>query len=77
MFQFYIKTWTRLKGEGQDLLDDKEKLFNEFFEFIGVEPFPLKSPIRKNTSENMREILLNYDEIKNYYSDTPYAKMFD
>jgi len=61
----------------QDLLDDREKLFNEFFEFFGVEPFPLKSPIRKNTSENMREILLNYDEIKNYYSDTPYAKMFD
>jgi len=61
----------------QDLIDDPEKLFNEYFDYIGVEPAPLSSVVRKNESDNMRDDLLNYDEIKAHYSDTPYAKMFD
>ena len=47
------------------------------YQFLSVTPMPLKAKTSKNTSDNLRDVIINFDEIKAYYFKTPYEKMFD
>jgi hypothetical protein len=61
----------------EDLLDDKPQLFADMFKYFKITPDPLYSEVKKNTSDDMRDTLLNFDDIKAHYQGTPYEEMFD
>ncbi len=49
----------------------------EFFEAVGVEPMPgLESGVGKLTPDDLREVVLNFDELIARYEGTPYYDMF-
>ncbi len=60
----------------EDLLEERDVLFNNIFSYINVPPADLQSNVVKNTDDDMRNILLNYDQIKEHYKGTEYEEMF-
>ena len=61
----------------EDLVDDREEVFRQAQEFLGVEPGPLKVTLRKQNPEPLPELLENYDELYRAFCFTPHAWMFD
>lgn len=61
----------------EDLFLDQPATFAKIFAFLGVEEQPVSSNIIKNTSDDLREAILNFDEVKAHYLGTPYEAMFD
>ena len=61
----------------EDLLNDEQFFLNQIFEFINVTPKPVQGKTFKNTKDNLKEVILNFEELKAHYQDTPYASMFD
>ena len=47
------------------------------FDFLGVPARDLESAFHKNTKDDLREALPNFDELRARYADTPYGPMFD
>jgi len=68
---------SRLTLYYEDLLIKPEQFFSSIFTYLHTPPSILESPLKKTTPDNMRKALVNYDEIKSYYDNTPYAYMFD
>ena len=54
--------------------DTKIKYGNETFQFLGVEPVAAKSDHRKILSDNLSDIVANYDALKNTLQSTRFAK---
>jgi hypothetical protein len=50
---------------------------DELFKFIGVRPQPLQGKTLKNTQDDLREVVLNFDSLRAHYAGTAYASMFD
>ena len=61
----------------EDLLVEQQATFNRVFSFLGVEPQPVTGNARKNTSDDLREALPNFEVIRTSYVGTPYLEMFD
>jgi LPS sulfotransferase NodH len=61
----------------EDLLQDRDAFVNRVLEFIDVEVMPLPSATLKNTKDDLREAILNFDQLKAKYAGTKYAPMFD
>lgn len=59
------------------LLADREGVFARTFDFIGAAPGPVHSNTVKNTDDDMRKVLLNYDEIRAHYAGSEFEAMFD
>jgi hypothetical protein len=66
-----------LKIYYEDLISDKEGTLENLFSFLGVSSHPVRSATFKNTKDNLREVIANFDEIRFRYLGTPYEPMFD
>lgn len=67
----------KIKVDYEDLLVKREMVMQELFDFIKVRPQQLQGKTLKNTQDNLREVVLNFDELRSYYIDTVYEQMFD
>ncbi|MHB8134453.1 MAG: hypothetical protein ACYDH1_09560 [Anaerolineaceae bacterium] len=65
-----------LKVTYEDLLLDKEKILNNVFNFLNVPVKPVETKTIKHTDDDLRKVILNFEEIQNHYIDTPYFEMF-
>lgn len=61
----------------EELMIDREKVLAEIFKFLGVRQKPVKSKTLKHTSDDLREIVLNFDDLRSHYQGTQFAAMFD
>ena len=66
-----------LQIEYEDLLTRPDAVFEEALEFLGVPPAPLATSTAKNTSDDLREAIANFHEVRARYAGTPYEPMFD
>jgi len=61
----------------EDLLQDRNAVLQQVFSFLGVNPRPVHQSMLKNTSDNLREVIINFDELRANYVGTRYEPMFD
>jgi hypothetical protein len=61
----------------EDMLRDPQYCLQGILEFLDVPSVPLTSDIQKHTSDNLREVISNFSEIRAKYVGTRYASMFD
>jgi LPS sulfotransferase NodH len=61
----------------EDLLKDQKMVLDPLFEYLEVAPHTVQSSTLKITKDNLREELLNFDELRAKYAGTPYEPMFD
>lgn len=61
----------------EDLLVNEDATFASVFTFLGVKHHPIKGYALKNTSDDLREVLANFDELRAHYAHTKYQAMFD
>ncbi|MEW6179831.1 MAG: hypothetical protein AB1522_07885 [Chloroflexota bacterium] len=66
-----------LKMVYEDILVNRDAVLSRVFEFLGVEPFPVQANTLKNTNDNLREVILNFDQLRSLYVNTPFEYMFD
>jgi len=67
----------RLELEYGDLLRDRDAWFGSVYDFLEVEPRPIESDVRKNTRDDLRRVLTNFDELRDAYRGTRFETMFD
>ncbi len=64
----------------EDYFTDEDSVFTynkRVFEFLGVEPFPLKSQHKKILPHGMRDLVENYEEFCACFTHTKYKKYLD
>lgn len=61
----------------KDLLEDEDGFINNVFSFLGVKPKPVEGITKKHTKDNLREVILNFDEIYEKYKGTEFEPMFN
>jgi hypothetical protein len=61
----------------ENLLVDQRETLEQVFSFLGVRSEPVQSGTCKNTSDDLREAVSNFDELRSRYVGTPYEQMFD
>lgn len=59
------------------LLASPQTVFDSIFTFLDVVPYPLEGKYKKNTPDNLREAIINFDELKAHYQGTEFEAMFD
>ncbi len=60
----------------EDMLLDESAFMHKVFDFIRVRYAPVKGKTLKNTQDNLREAILNFDELREKYTGTIYESMF-
>jgi LPS sulfotransferase NodH len=63
--------------EYEDLLLDRQSVLDSLFAFLKVRNLPVQSKTLKHTSDDLRDVVLNFDELRNHYNGTVYENMFD
>jgi LPS sulfotransferase NodH len=61
----------------EDLLQDEASFISSIFDFLGVDPHPVQGKTIKHTKDDLREVILNFDQLRSKYLDTKYGPMFD
>ena len=61
----------------EELVSDIQGTTADFFRNVGLTPVEVNPVTLKITSDNMKDVIENYDEIKHFYSDSILAKDFD
>ncbi|WJW75841.1 hypothetical protein QVG61_01765 [Thiohalobacter sp. IOR34] len=61
----------------EDILLDEDGLLRRLYAFLGVPPRRTRGVSFKNTSDDLRQSVLNFDALRAAYADTAYAAMFD
>lgn len=61
----------------ESLLADRDDTLLRVFDALGVPPHAVRSKTIKHTSDDLRDVILNFDELKARYAGTPYHGMFD
>ena len=61
----------------EDMLLDQRAFLQKICSFVGVKYRALKGKTFKNTTDNLRDVILNFDELRSQYVGTPYEPMFD
>lgn len=61
----------------EDLVADTENEFGKVTDFLGVEYVPPKTNLRKQNPESLRDLIVNYDELKSAFSGTGWHDFFD
>jgi len=67
----------KLKVEYEDLLVNRDRAMQELFAFIKVPAQQLQGKTLKNTQDDLRAVVLNFDELRTRYAGTVYEPMFD
>jgi hypothetical protein len=60
----------------EELNADKQLVLDALTAYMGLDPFPWEETILKHTSDNLRDVIENFDEISEMYRGTPYYRMF-
>jgi len=66
-----------LRLEYEDLLRDRSGLLRAVLEFLRVRPLELDGRPLKNTSDDLRQAVANFDALRAAYVGTGYEAMFD
>lgn len=61
----------------EDVLQRLDETLLEIQDFLGVSRHDLSAQVRKNTSDDLRRVVSNFDTLKALYSGTKYEPMFD
>jgi LPS sulfotransferase NodH len=61
----------------EDMLRDEAGFLGRIFEFLGAPFEAVRGSALKNTSDDLRASLANFDELRSRYEGTRYAEMFD
>jgi LPS sulfotransferase NodH len=67
----------KIKVEYEDLLVNRDRVMKELFAFIKVRAQQLQGKTLKNTQDDLREVVLNFDDLRARYAGTVYEPMFD
>lgn len=66
-----------LKMVYEDLLVNRDQVLSRVFDFLGVDPFPVQGKTLKNTSDDLKEVILNFEQLRSKYLGTKFESMFD
>ena len=66
-----------LRVDYEDLLAAPDATFGSVLRFLGVRVLPMTGATVKHTSDDLRDVIENFDEVRARYEGTPYAAMFD
>jgi len=61
----------------EDLMLDRDAVLRDIFMFLRVQPKALAGRTLKHTSDNLRDVLVNFDELRGRYLGSEYEAMFD
>jgi hypothetical protein len=61
----------------EDLLVSHQTSLERIFSFLGVRYEPVEGQSIKNTSDDLRQAISNFGELRSYYIGTSYEQMFD
>ena len=61
----------------EDLLDDLESNLRDTCKFLGVRYRPLKTPLKRQNPESMRDLVINYEELKGVFQGTEWESQFE
>jgi LPS sulfotransferase NodH len=61
----------------EDLLKDEPTFIQNVYSFLEVKPKPAQGITLKHTSDDLRDVIVNFDELYVRYTGTPYQPMFD
>ncbi len=61
----------------EELLEDPSAVFVRAFSFLGVPPADAKGKAVKNTDDDLRKVLENFEELRESVAGSPYVSMFD
>lgn len=61
----------------EDMLQDESAFVARIFSFLNIPSKPLQGKTIKITSDDLREVILNFDELRARYVDTEHEAMFD
>jgi hypothetical protein len=61
----------------EDLLLSQHESLQRVFGFLRVRPMPLTGKTLKHTSDDLRQVILNFSELRHPYINTVYGPMFD
>lgn len=61
----------------EDLLIDPDVSFRRVLEFLDVRPRAMEVVTLKNTSDDLREVISNFHDLRSRYAGTEYETMFD
>lgn len=67
----------QMRIQYEDLQADKDGMLKQIFAFLGVPDVAVQGKTKKHTSDDLREVVLNFDELKASFAGTPYFEMFD
>lgn len=67
----------KIKVEYEDLLVNRDRVMEELFAFIKVPPQKLQGRTLKNTQDDLREVVLNFEALRAHYAGTAFQPMFD
>lgn len=60
----------------EELLTDKAAALKTIFDFLNIPNKAVQERTLKNTSDDLRDVVVNLDELQARYTGTPYAEMF-
>jgi LPS sulfotransferase NodH len=61
----------------EDMLQDRDAVFAGVFDFLNLRPWPVTSKTKKHTSDDLRDVIQNYDEVRAAFAGSDYENMFD
>jgi hypothetical protein len=61
----------------EDFLSAEEATFNEVFSYLDVPPRPVRPETVKITSDDLRQAVINFEQLRAAYLGTEYEAMFD
>ena len=61
----------------EDLMTDEESFFRRIYDHLGVKYCELRGPTVKNISDDLRQAITNFDELRSIYAKTDYQSQFD
>jgi len=61
----------------EEIMTNKDQVLSRVFDFLKVPHLPLEGKTLKNTSDDLRDVVLNFQELRSCYAGTPYEAMFD
>lgn len=61
----------------EEMLHDMDSFLSRVFGFIGVPPLPVQGRTYKHTKDELSQVILNFEELRNSYRGTPFEPMFD
>ena len=60
----------------EELLANRDAVLNKVIQFLDVPPFTPVEVVAKHTSDDLSEVISNFDVLVSRYKNTPYAEMF-